>query len=578
MRKVVSRSPPVDPLTGLQRRLHDASDLGAYAAHGFMEGMWSALLRAELQRRSRGGQVQRLRAWWALSLFGILAGLYAVATLAWHLPEEQVGTFILNQLRDGQLLIGCVVGAAVGAAGTTRDRERGALDLVALTRMGATQRWLERSLAQQVGLVGLVAIGAPALALCVAFGGVSPSEVFLVFTTSILTIPVVGAVGSTLALATDKALWAWLGAMAWGYAVFIALPWHLSVPWASRVGPWGPFGAYDVQQAGKLSPLWAGALSADLWESVWIGVVLFVVVILRGGLRLGRMTGARGRPFVAGTLAALLILSATGLHSLAHGWALSTFEAGVLLVATAWLLLDGLMAVLALRSSRRRRWRIGAWLDQELRARSHGGASVLGWWAAGGIGLLLLQGWWSLPSVSTRNDILPWSDAAAIIGLALIVMSCLLTTAEDRIRGGALAMAPGGPRRLLAYRLLGVAARTLPFLALSAVLRDVWLLAWVPSVWLLIAMASLGIGWAVRRPGLAWAIALGGAFAAAVGLGQATMWGTTGVRVQQAFAPLIAVRPAPWPWIVASGAAYAGIGLLVGGIISIRLRRWLSRK
>jgi len=554
--------------------------------------MWGALLRAELIRRGRGRAQYVLRAAWVLALYGIVVGLFAAGTYGLGVEAEHIGPFILGQLRDGQALIGCTLAAAIGAWGLHEDRVSGALELAAMTRMSPVQRWLERTAVHQLQLMGLALASAPVLATCLAWGGVRPVQIVLTASGCLVSIALMGAVGSLMALRTDRVLWAWLGTMVWGWLMLIALPvfvslagWRVTDRLEAALAPQSWF----AERVGAFSPLWAGAL-AESWDGVWgvlTGVALLGVVLLRGGEALGRVSGGRSRIgllvsiavwALGGLVAVGMLLDAVRLpdlgawRSLVQALAVRGF-----LLAAGWAALDVLQVLVQPRQRRLRRSWLGPWLDRELRSGAHGGVGVVGWWIAGGVGLLALMGWWSLPPLSTRADSLQWSQAAGMLGLVMTLLSALLSTAEDRRSGAGLAMSPRGPRRLLTARLVGVGARSLPLLLLAALLRDPILALWVPAFWAAVTLPTLALGWGARRPAVAWMMVLGWAFALSIGVAQSTLWGPLGDAVQVALTPLVALEDPSRQTVALSAALYATVAGILGVLVAFRLRRWLAR-
>ena len=342
--------------------------------------MWGALLRAELIRRGRGRAQYVLRAAWVVALYGIVVGLYAAGTYGLGVEGERIGAFILGQLRDGQAMIGCTLAAAIGARGLYEDRVGGALELVALTRMSPVQRWLERTAVHQLQLMGLALASAPVLVTCLAWGGVQPVEIVLTATGCLVSIAVMGAVGALMALRTDRVLWAWLGAMVWGWFVLIALPvfvalagWRISDRLDAALSP----DVWLTPRVAPFSPLWAGAV-ADTWEGGWgvlTGAALLGMVLLRGGETLGRTSG--GRSWVGRVVSAVVwglgVLVGVGMlfdavrlpdlgtwRPLVQAVAVRGF-----LLAAVWAALDVLELLVRPRIRRRRRSWFGPWLDRD---------------------------------------------------------------------------------------------------------------------------------------------------------------------------------------------------------------------
>ncbi|MFT7521200.1 MAG: hypothetical protein ACI9MC_003351 [Kiritimatiellia bacterium] len=546
--------------------------------------MWGALLKAELQRRARGGQLHRLRSMWTTALFGVLLGLYAAGVYAMEIDTNHMGQFLLNQLRDGQVMIGSVLAPGIAGLAVLDDRLAGRMQLESLSRMGPEQRWIERMTAGMWGLAGLVLACAPALACCVMLGGVEPWEVVHAMVGSLVSICLLGAVGALLCLVTDARLWAWLAALAWGWLTLIYLP---SVAAAVQE----PGAALSVELlsgalwptsslrhvASHLSPIWSAALGASSHALAGpaTGSVLLLLTVARGSIALREN---RWVTRLSSVIACLVTLAGCVYIALDPGrdvaWAGA--QAGL-----AWLALDLMVWTLGIRRQRtaRRSWlpQFAPWLRRELRSKVYGGVGLIGWWLGSAIGIGLLHLWWAVPSHSTRVESIDFEVTAMIVGLALTVIAAVSASQSDHIGGELLAGSSHGPSKLLIHRVIGAGLRTLPLLLVGSWWVEPYLALWALGFWLIVTVISLGAGWGIRRKGLAWGVALGGAFVFAVSASQSTLWGNGAIRALTYLAPPLSHGAHTPEASLISGVAYLIAALATLVLVRVRLRTWLAR-
>ena len=156
------------------------------------------LLRKELVEQGLRFRTFTLRGLFALLLFLVFSA-YFIPFISRYQPSPMS---ILGMGADVfQQIVWLLTGAiflflpAMAAAAFPAERERGGLELLWITRMSPLEILLQKYLSCTLQTLTLLLISLPLFALTLAFGGVTPAQVWLAFTVLVLTCLQAGAMG-----------------------------------------------------------------------------------------------------------------------------------------------------------------------------------------------------------------------------------------------------------------------------------------------------------------------------------------------------------------------------------------------
>ncbi len=182
----------------------------------------------EMRRRARNGRAQAV-------LFGYAAVLMAILLIASLMFDAHTATVTQGQQSYvdwsrlghllwqcfllGQLIVMVLISPAVTAGAVSAERERGTLELLLLTPMGAWSLVSGKFLGALGQLLLVLLCGAPVVAITFIYGGVTPQELllgYLLLGAASFFYATVGFVASCLCARTTPAI-------AWAYGLTLGV-------------------------------------------------------------------------------------------------------------------------------------------------------------------------------------------------------------------------------------------------------------------------------------------------------------------------------------------------------------------